>query len=121
MSSRREADRRRAAGEERSVAPGEHLSRKARKAGLTSVLVPALNEFWIDGEGIDRQVLQIQITRYLGGEATCRPMENGVRLALQAQSTADILRNETGSTRLQYPSCPHIHARMCLHWLRSGP
>ena len=39
---------------------------------------PKLDEFWLDGEGIDRQVLQSSICRFLGPEATSRPMEHQV-------------------------------------------
>ena len=34
-----------------------------------------LDEFFLDGEGIDRQVLQSSICRFLGAEATSRPFE----------------------------------------------
>ena len=32
-----------------------------------------LNEYFIDGEGINREVLQIDICKHLGPEATSRP------------------------------------------------
>ena len=32
-----------------------------------------LNEYFVDGEGIHRDVMQRDICRYLGAEATCRP------------------------------------------------
>jgi len=34
-----------------------------------------LNEYFVEGEGIHREVLQMEICRYLGAEATCRPGE----------------------------------------------
>jgi len=34
---------------------------------------PQLNNYWIDGKGINRQVLQAEIAKFLGAEATCRP------------------------------------------------
>lgn len=37
-----------------------------------------LNEYFIDGEGINREVLQIEICKYLGAEATCRPGDYNV-------------------------------------------
>jgi hypothetical protein len=39
---------------------------------------PKLNEFWIDGEGITRTVLQSEIWKYLGPDATSRPSEMNV-------------------------------------------
>lgn len=39
-----------------------------------------LNEFFVDGEGINRQVLQSEICKYLGAEATSRPFELHVLL-----------------------------------------
>ena len=32
-----------------------------------------LNEFFVDGEGIHREVMQREICKYLGPEAYCRP------------------------------------------------
>lgn len=37
-----------------------------------------LDEFFLDGEGIDREVLQSSICRFLGPEATSRPHEHEV-------------------------------------------
>lgn len=34
-----------------------------------------LNEYFVEGDGIHREVLQMEICRYLGAEATCRPGE----------------------------------------------
>lgn len=38
-----------------------------------------LNEFFIDGEGIHREVMQREICKYLGPEAIGRPAEYNVR------------------------------------------
>ena len=38
-------------------------------------LRPVLDEFFLDGDGIDRQVLQSSICRFLGPEATSKPHE----------------------------------------------
>lgn len=37
-----------------------------------------LNEFFINGDGINREVLQNEISRYLGPDAYARPCEYGV-------------------------------------------
>ena len=34
---------------------------------------PSLNEYFIDGDGINRTVLQSEVSKYLGEHATCRP------------------------------------------------
>ena len=39
---------------------------------------PPLGEYFLSGEGIDRQVLQSSICRFLGPEATSRPYEHEV-------------------------------------------
>ena len=39
---------------------------------------PKLDEFWLDGDGIDRQVLQSSVSRFLGPEATSRPFDLNV-------------------------------------------
>ena len=38
-----------------------------------------LNEYFVDGEGIHREVMQTEICKYLGAEATSRPTEYNVR------------------------------------------
>lgn len=38
-----------------------------------------LNEFFLSGEGINREVLQKEICKYLGPEAYSRPMKYNVR------------------------------------------
>ena len=70
---------------------------------------PKLDEFWLDGEGIDRQVLQSSICRFLGSEATSRPFElnvcpyafRGVVLGRDSQLL--------GKARLQDQSYPSFH------------
>ncbi|KIV85212.1 hypothetical protein, variant [Exophiala sideris] len=39
-------------------------------------LRPELNEYFCPGEGIDREVIQHEICKYLGQDATCRPGRN---------------------------------------------
>ena len=46
-----------------------------------SRLKPNLNEYFIEGQGISREVLQIDICKYLGPEATCKPGIYHVRIA----------------------------------------
>lgn len=41
---------------------------------------PELNEFFVDGKGIHREVLQREICKYLGPEAFSRPSTYNVRL-----------------------------------------
>jgi hypothetical protein len=36
-------------------------------------------QFWISGEGIDREVITHEINRYLGPDALIRPGKNDVR------------------------------------------
>lgn len=38
-----------------------------------------LSEYWCSGEGIEREVLQIEICKFLGRDATCRPGVERVR------------------------------------------
>ena len=40
---------------------------------------PELNDYFIDGVGIHREVLQRNICKYLGPEASSRPSEYNVR------------------------------------------
>ena len=46
-----------------------------------------LNEYWIDGAGINREVLQRQICRMLGNEAKCKPDKYNVGLRLHMHRT----------------------------------
>jgi hypothetical protein len=57
----------------------DHGSHGQRGAAPSAPKRPALNEYWIDGEGILREVLQSEICRFLGAEATCRPGDLNVR------------------------------------------
>lgn len=41
---------------------------------------PSLNDFFLSGEGINREVLQREIQKYLGPEATSRPSIYNVRV-----------------------------------------
>ena len=43
---------------------------------------PQPNEYFTDGEGIEREVIQSNIPLYLGSEATVRPTEYNVRSTL---------------------------------------
>ena len=72
MTSRREHERR---GGDRDNYPRREPVRETVKAAPR----PRLNEYWIDGEGITREVLQTEICRFLGAEATCRPGDYNVR------------------------------------------
>ena len=38
---------------------------------------PSYNEYFLPGEGIDREVIQSEICRYLGQDATCKPGTHG--------------------------------------------
>ena len=67
---RREADRR----GDREREPDYRRKEPAREPARR----PQLNEFWIDGEGIHRQVLQSEICKWLGPEATCKPGDYNV-------------------------------------------
>ena len=51
--------------------------RRSPREATTSRRLP-LNDYWIDGEGINREVLQIEICKYLGAEATSRPGDYNV-------------------------------------------
>ena len=39
-----------------------------------------LNEYFVDGEGIHREVMQMEICKYLGSEAISRPGDYNVRI-----------------------------------------
>lgn len=51
--------------------------RRSPREAITSRRLP-LNDYFIDGEGINREVLQIEICKYLGAEATSRPGDYNV-------------------------------------------
>ena len=70
--SRREADRR-----EREREADYPRKQPARETVPPKPRIQ-LDEFWLDGQDIDRQVLQSSICRFLGSEATCRPYEYNV-------------------------------------------
>jgi len=45
---------------------------------------PSYNEYFLPGEGIDREVIQSEICRYLGQDATCKPgAHTDVRITAQ--------------------------------------
>ena len=46
-----------------------------------------LNEYFVDGEGISRAVLQMEICKYLGPEATSRPGTYNVRHIFDPETT----------------------------------
>lgn len=57
-----------------SLREPQNSSSTSRPSGTSSKSSrAALNEYWIDGEGILREVLQKQICKMLGPEALCRP------------------------------------------------
>ncbi|MCJ1330476.1 hypothetical protein MMC10_007160 [Thelotrema lepadinum] len=69
--SRREVDRRdRDRGDRDDYPPSKRQAPRESAASR-----PKLDEFWLDGDGIDRQVLQSSICRFLGPEATSRPFD----------------------------------------------
>lgn len=41
--------------------------------------IPGLGEYFLPGDGIDRQVLQVELCKFLGSEAIARPHEHNVR------------------------------------------
>ena len=48
--------------------------------------IPGLGEYFLSGDGIDRQVLQVELCKFLGSEATARPGDYNVwqpRILLQ--------------------------------------
>lgn len=59
-----------------------------------------LKTHWIPGEGIDREVLQGEVQRFLGPEATCAPQVHEVRFIHPLE--IHLIRNrEEMDTRLQ--------------------
>ena len=40
--------------------------------------IPGLGEYFLPGDGIDRQVLQVELCKFLGSEAIARPGEYNV-------------------------------------------
>ena len=72
-----------------------------------------LNEYFCDGEGINREVLQKEICKYLGPEAYSMPGEYKVgRKAFSQRLSTDTW---TGSQRLQNKSRAAIHSSQFDH------
>lgn len=77
---RRDRDRERRRADDRDprrepARPEREPARTARAGGGGD----GLNEFFIDGEGIHREVMQREICKYLGPEAYSRPGAYNVR------------------------------------------
>jgi hypothetical protein len=74
-----------------------------------------LNEYFIDGEGILREVLQMEICKYLGAEATCRPGEYNVRArSCSAMPSTALMCSRAAQafgSRLSVPSLPYVARR----------
>ncbi len=66
----RERDRRRPVRDDRAAVRDDPPSRSGRGE--------ALNDFFMDGKGIHREVLQREICKYLGPEAFSRPYNYNV-------------------------------------------
>lgn len=60
--------------------PGREREREREYPSSTSTRGAPLNEFFVDGEGINREVLQRELCKYLGADALCRPGTYNVRL-----------------------------------------
>ena len=56
--------------------------RVSQDEGLPRVEPGADRDFWIPSDGIDRDVITYEITRYLGQDALVRPGKNDVSLRL---------------------------------------
>lgn len=61
--------------------PGREPGREREReySSSTSTRGAALNEFFVDGDGINREVLQRELCKYLGADALCRPGTYNVR------------------------------------------
>ena len=57
---------------------------------------PELNEFFVDGKGIHREVLQREICKYLGPEAFSRPSTYNVRRCYRSGFEDTIITNVQG-------------------------
>ncbi|KAK4692488.1 hypothetical protein P7C71_g4731, partial [Lecanoromycetidae sp. Uapishka_2] len=84
---------------------GDGLDRSTRR--------PCLNDFFIVGEGIDREVLQREIDRFLGPEATARPsvydvwmtqyfVDNGVAISDRLFRDWRVISSELSGLSLLY-------------------
>lgn len=62
-----------------------------------------LNEFWVNGEGIHREVMQREICKYLGPEAYSRPGVHNV--GLYAVKTRNGVANPTPGSQRLYRDC----------------
>ena len=71
-----------------------------------------LNEFFVDGEGIHREVMQRELCKYLGPDALSRPGTYNVRLIRAACPVVPILISYPGPKRLHRESCAAIYLRM---------
>ena len=56
----------------------EREPERRRDTGREPKRRPELNDYFIDGQGIHREVLQRNICKYLGPEASSRPSEYNV-------------------------------------------
>ena len=77
---RRDRDRRRADDRDVRREPARN-DREPPRANRSNG--DGLNEFFIEGEGINREVMQREICKYLGPEAHSRPGAYNVRRATQ--------------------------------------
>ena len=76
----RDRDRQRARGErERGERDRPEEDPRHRREPQTRGSRPGLNSYWIDGRGINREVLQREICKYLGNDATSKPGDFNVR------------------------------------------
>ena len=68
----------------------------------------SLNHYFVLGKGIHREVMSREITRFLGPDATSKPMtyEVGCLIILDAVHATD---TRTGSRRLSYQGCTAFH------------
>lgn len=70
----RDRERDRVPGRREEERPARRDQREPRDSGRDGREPPrGLNEFFVDGEGIHREVMQREICKYLGPEAFCRP------------------------------------------------
>ena len=81
---------------------------------------PPLGEYFLSGEGIDRQVLQSSICRFLGPEATCKPYEHEVYVIYVFNDS--ILMLLVGSARIQDSRSSRIYSSiLILYYLFNFP
>jgi len=80
MSSHRDRDRGSRREDDRDTYPRKSAYPSKEPTRETARAAPArLNEYFIEGDGISREVLQIDICKHLGPEATSRPATYNVR------------------------------------------